>query len=188
MHRHGPAFGEPWSCFASDQQAVALQCHGTDTWPYYPTVVGSHAEGKGQPRKYSTADATQACNWIVQTEGWRPPCQGPPIARQLLREEAKVDVKKLVLQELTKLVEEALENILRLSYHIAQSDIWSAVYNVVEQVKLDLLCKRVIDKTLNGQTAKLFRTKTAADRISKNLLPSSLFMEPIATFLRCKTD
>lgn len=67
-------------------------------------------------------------------------------------EEAKEDVKQLVRDELTTLVEQSLDDILRTFYHNTQYVIWSDVYNVAEQVMLDLLRNKIIsEKTINSK-------------------------------------
>lgn len=72
--------------------------------------------------------------------------------------------------------------------HKVQKGIWSVVYNVVEQVMLDLLCKEVICETLDTKIAKCFDMEAATDRLSKRILTSSLFVLAFATFMRRKTD
>lgn len=62
----------------------------------------------------------------------------------------KATVRDLVTEDLTTLVEEFLDNILRASYLNAQSGIRSVLYNFVEQVMLNRLRKDVIGQTLNA--------------------------------------
>lgn len=68
------------------------------------------------------------------------------------------------------------------------SGIRSLMYNVSEEVILDLPRKDVICKTLNAHIAKPLDTDVAADMLPKKLVTSSSFMPPIATFGRRKTD
>lgn len=95
-------------------------------------------------------------------------------------------MKQLVAEELATLVliEELLDDILRLSHHNAQSEIRSAMYNVREQIMLDLLRKEIIGETLGGHVAKLLDTDAAINRLSKELLTSSLFVALIVTFVQ----
>lgn len=103
-------------------------------------------------------------------------------------DEAKEAVKQLVSEEITTLVEETWEDIIRTSYHDTQSVIGSVLYNVVVQVILDLLPKEVISETLEAYLVRFFDTYAAAYRLSKKLLASSSFMALIATFVPRKTD
>lgn len=86
------------------------------------------------------------------------------------------------------LVQESLDDSIRMSYHNAQSVIHLVEYSVMEPVLLDLLCNDVIDEIVGAHKAKCFYTDAAADRLSKELPTSSSFMVPIATFEQRKTD
>lgn len=97
-------------------------------------------------------------------------------------------MKKLIIDELEKVLKELLDDIIRRVYHNAQCGIRSVVYNVVEQVMLDQLRKDVSRETLNAHTAKLLDINTDADRILMNLLTSSPFMSPMTTSVQRKTD
>lgn len=105
----------------------------------------------------------------------------------VIARELKSAVKDLVANELWETIEESLNDILRKLLHNPQSGIHSGVYNVVDEVMLNLLHKDVILDTLDGHVAKIFDTEAAADRLSKRFLTSSTFMESIATFMRSKT-
>lgn len=54
-------------------------------------------------------------------------------------DKAKEEVKHLVAEDITKLFEEARDEILCKSYHNSQMVIRSVLYNVAEQVILDLI-------------------------------------------------
>lgn len=84
--------------------------------------------------------------------------EGDVIAR-----EVRSAVSDLVTTELATVLEESLENILRESFHNWQSGIRSVVYNVLEQVILDLLRKDVIGETLEAHIGKVFDTDEAAE-------------------------
>lgn len=62
------------------------------------------------------------------------------------------------------------------------------MYNVVEQERLDILRKDVIEETQDAYRAKLFKNDAVADRLSKKLLSSSSLTAPIATIVRRRTD
>lgn len=61
------------------------------------------------------------------------------------------------------MVEESLEDILRTSFHNAQSGFRSVVYKVVEQVMLGLLHQDIIRETLDAFITKSFDTNATAD-------------------------
>lgn len=94
----------------------------------------------------------------------------------------------LLGNELTTKMERSLSHILCKTVHNSQTGILSGRHTIVEQELLDLLRKDIIRETLKVHMAKLFGTNTAADRPSKWLLTSTMFLEPIATFLRRQTD
>lgn len=60
------------------------------------------------------------------------------------------------------MVEESLDDNLRTSFQNAQSGIRSLVYNVVEQVVLDMQRKDAIGETVYIQIAKFFDSDAAA--------------------------
>lgn len=62
----------------------------------------------------------------------------------MIAREVKLAVKGLTSTELGTLVENSSETIMSTSSHSAQSSITSIVYNVFEQVMMDLLRKDVI--------------------------------------------
>lgn len=93
----------------------------------------------------------------------------------------------MVTDELVTLVEEALDDILRMSYHNAQSRICSVVYGVLRHVMLHLLRKNVIGETVHAYVSKVFAPDAAADKFLKHLQTSSSFMAPTATFAQRKT-
>lgn len=51
--------------------------------------------------------------------------------------EVNPTLKELVMDEMSTMIEESLDKILRTSFHNEQSSIWWVVYNVVEQVMLN---------------------------------------------------
>lgn len=89
------------------------------------------------------------------------------------------------------MIEESLNNIIRKSLHIMERGIRSVVYNAGERVMLDLSHKDVIGDILGDHKAELFDFGEARDRLSKALLSlrsSKVLLEPITTFLGCKSD
>lgn len=64
----------------------------------------------------------------------------------------------------------------------------SVVYNIVQQVMLDLLRKEVICKTLNAHFAKFFNREAATYRPSRKILTLSSIMAPVVPFVRRSTD
>lgn len=100
-----------------------------------------------------------------------------------LGDEANDALNRLVTVELAMFVEETSDDILHMSYLSEQSGIRSVVHNDVEQVMLDLLFKEVIGETLDDQTARLFDTNAAANRLPKKFLTLSSLSSPIATFV-----
>lgn len=84
-------------------------------------------------------------------------------------------------------VEDLLDDILRLSYNHAQNGIRSVLYSIVEKVVLDRLFEEVTAETLDTQLVKLLDTSAAANRLSRKLLTSSWFMSTTATFIRRET-
>lgn len=77
------------------------------------------------------------------------------------------------------IVEEVLDDVLCKKFHNVQSGVRSVLYIVVDQVILDLLCKDVIEETLDLDIAKLFYTDEAAEGLtSKMLLTSNSFVAP----------
>lgn len=77
---------------------------------------------------------------------------------------------------------------MRTCYRNSQSGIRSVVYDVDEQLMLDLLRKDVIGEKLDRHIAKFFDTEAATDGLSKKLMTSSSFMAPIATFVSRRPD
>lgn len=86
------------------------------------------------------------------------------------------------------MVEKALDEVLRKTFHNGQSGVGSVVYNVVEQIMLDLLFKDVIGECFDAHIAKAVDMDEAAEGFWSRLLSSSSLMAPIATFIRQKTD
>lgn len=100
----------------------------------------------------------------------------------------KSAVKLFVPYNKPSMVEEALDDVQSRMYHRAQSGVLSVVFNVVEQVILDLLPKDVIGKLLEAHIAKSYDTDECAEGLLKRLLTSNYFMSPLATFVRCRMD
>lgn len=92
-------------------------------------------------------------------------------------------MKHLITEELITLVKELLYDFLHTLYYNSQTGIRCVVYNVVAQILWDILQEEGICETLDAHKAKFFETYAVANRLSKNLLPSSSFMTTIATFL-----
>lgn len=86
------------------------------------------------------------------------------------------------------MVREMSEGIPRTSFHNARNRIHSVVYNVVEQVMLDLTRKDVHGGMLDAHVARFFDTDAVTEVILNRLLASSSIMETIKTFLSRKTE
>lgn len=108
--------------------------------------------------------------------------------KRCIGDEAKAAGKYLVAQELSRFVEDSLKSILCTLYHNTQSGICLVVYSVVEKVMLDRLRNSVIGETLDTHIAIFFDTDAGTDRLSKELLASSSFITPMATFIRLETN
>lgn len=98
-------------------------------------------------------------------------------------DETKAIVRQLVTNDLTRLIEEAMDNMLRTWYHNDQNEIRSIVYNVTERVKLDLLRNDVTGEVLHAHTTKFTEIDAAEGRLSKKPLTSGSFTGPISTFV-----
>lgn len=94
----------------------------------------------------------------------------------------------MVTTKMATMVQKSLDDILRTSFHNTQSGMRSVFYNVVEKFMLDPLRKDVFGQMLDAHIAKSLDTDTAAEGFSRRFLASNLFMAPIATFLKCKTE
>lgn len=86
-----------------------------------------------------------------------------------------------------------LEDISHAVYHNAQSSIRPVRKIVVEQFMLNFirnkdLCKGNISVWFDAQIPTLFYVDMRDEKVSNQLLTSTLFMDPIARFVRCKTD
>lgn len=73
---------------------------------------------------------------------------------ELIAREVKCAEKQLVANKMATMVKEVLNDVLRKTLHNVQSSGQSVVYNVVEHVMLDLVCKDVIRETLDAHLAK----------------------------------
>lgn len=102
--------------------------------------------------------------------------------------EVKYALKQLIGNELRKILEESLNDILRMSFHNAQKGIFAVGYIVFEQVTVPLLPKEVIEDTLDAHIANSLDTDVATDKPSRSSLTFSPFMVPIVTSVGCKTD
>lgn len=100
----------------------------------------------------------------------------------MITQEVKSACQDMVMNELSTMLEGSLGDILRTPYHNVQSGIQSAVYKVVQQGMLDLLRKDVIGVQLDAHKVKFFEINAADKGVSKRLLASGSYMEPIATF------
>lgn len=78
------------------------------------------------------------------------------------------------------MVKEALDGVLHKTFHNTQSGVRSVIYNIVEQVLLDLLHEDDTKETLDAHITNLFSTCEARAGLSKKLLTSTTFMAPIA--------
>lgn len=100
----------------------------------------------------------------------------------------KYTVTVLIQNELSTMGETSLYNLSRTSFYNVQGGILSFMYNVVEQVVLELLRNDTIRETLNARVTKYFNNDAAANSLSKRWLTSITFMSPIATFVKRKAD
>lgn len=73
----------------------------------------------------------------------------------MIAREFRSAVKEMVTKELLSTVGESLNDFIGTSFYNTQSIIWSVIYNVVEQVVLDLLRKNVIAETIDLHIAKI---------------------------------
>lgn len=89
---------------------------------------------------------------------------------------------------MAKMVDKAVDEVLRKSFSRAQSGVRSVVYNVVGQVMLNLLCKNVIEETLDAHVTNNMITYEVAKGLSERLLTLCSFMVPIVTLVRRKPD
>lgn len=81
---------------------------------------------------------------------------------------------ELVKTNLEAMIEVLLDHILRTSPHTAQSGVRLFVYNVVEQVMLDLFGKEIIAESLDAHIAKLFDIDAAHGGFLNLLVAASL--------------
>lgn len=63
---------------------------------------------------------------------------------------------------------------------------WTVIYNIVEQVTLDLQHRDVTEETLNGYGARTFHAYAAAERVSKRFLALELFCAAYCVLSTCK--
>lgn len=75
-------------------------------------------------------------------------------------------VHELLTTEPATMVYESLDGILGTSFHKRQSSIRSVVYQVVQQVMLDLLRMDVIGEMIEAQIAKLYNMDVVTDGLS----------------------
>lgn len=90
----------------------------------------------------------------------------------VIAREVKSAAKELITTELANIVKESLEDILRTSFHNAQSSTQSVLYNVVEQDMLGLLPKDVISEAVDAHIVKFFDTYATAEGMSKRMVTS----------------
>lgn len=153
MPNHRAAgFSTPtWFCswntldrFVPGHRAVVLYCQKIDTLKYSLTTMGSRTEQRDQTGRYCTANAKGRCSRPLETKVNDRHVKGCTPQNIQLEEESKDNIKELVTNELSKIVELTLDDILHMSYHNSQSCISSVVFNVNENVMLDLLRTAVI--------------------------------------------
>lgn len=80
----------------------------------------------------------------------------------VLTREAKYPIKKLSTAELASIVEESLEDTLRTLFFGTKSSVWYVLYDVIEQVMLDLVQKDVNSKTSQAHVKKGLDSDAAA--------------------------
>lgn len=95
---------------------------------------------------------------------------------------------ELVKHERATMVDEPLNGVLHKMIHNAESGLRSVLYNVVEQVMVDMLQRDVIGKTLDAHIAKFLCTDEVAEGVSTRLLTLPFLMAPMGTSVRRKTD
>lgn len=96
--------------------------------------------------------------------------------------------KQVVTEELKKMIEEMLENILCGAYHNVQSVTRTVIDKVVQQVMLEFHFNDIIGKTLYAQILTFHDIEIASKKISKKLLMLGSHRAPIETFLRRRTN
>lgn len=84
------------------------------------------------------------------------------------------------------MVEEALDDILHMTLHEAQSGVQWVVYNVHEQVMLDMIRQGISGETLDAHITKFLDTDEDIEGFLKRLLRSTSFKLLILTLVRQK--
>lgn len=91
-------------------------------------------------------------------------------------------MKQLDAKKISKLVVDSLEAILQCMYEEARIGARSVIYNVVEQMLLDLWHLEVMGKTFYNHIGFDFATSDATDKIGEKLLSTKALMVAIAAF------
>lgn len=85
------------------------------------------------------------------------------------------------------MVEELSVDILMTLFHNAQNSIRTVIYDVLEQLMLDLVCEELIRELLKAHITKYIYADAGVAGFSKRLLTARSFMAPIAIFVKRKT-
>lgn len=104
------------------------------------------------------------------------------VAKQVVRTTEQLGFKGIQL-----LVAELVDDILECANQKARVKARSIVYNVVEQILLDLLSRELMEEILANYIVKYFDTTDTAYRVGQKLLSTNSFMAPIATFIQHST-
>lgn len=95
----------------------------------------------------------------------------------------KSPVKELVGYEMATMVEESLHDVLKKTFHNAQGGVQYVVYNIDDQVMLDLPSEEFIGETSDSHITQFLETDETAEGLLKRLLTFTCFIAPIVTFL-----
>lgn len=105
-----------------------------------------------------------------------------------IAKEMKFAVMELVANEMEKMVERALDEVLRGIFHISQSGVGSVVYYVLELIMWSLFCKDNFAEMLNAHIAKVFRHRWSLRMIVQEAVYFTFFHGAYCDSARRKTD
>lgn len=94
----------------------------------------------------------------------------------------------LVGKEIPAVVADSLDDILQSTCKKAWRRALSVIYNVVEQIYSDILCRKVMGDVFQKHIAKYFETSNTGDKVSENILSTYAFKASIAAFIQCNTS
>lgn len=102
--------------------------------------------------------------------------------------EVESAIKLLVNNDLATIVEQTLDKVLCKKLYSAQIAMLSVVYNFVEHVMLQLLCKEVFAEKLDSYVRKFLDMDEAAAGLWKRPLTSTFSCGQQQSFLSCRGD